>query len=538
MHLLAALFIASSTTAWSADLPILRAKIDSGIVEGVAFGSEGSSAAFLGIPYAAPPVGMLRWSPPRPVERWDGVRAAKDLGPSCPQQAERYPRYWKIVVTAIGGDPSVVPPLGQTSEDCLSLNVWTSNLGGTTKQPVLVWIHGARFIASRGGDEAAVLAKNGAVVVTVNYRLGLLGFLAHPALSKESPHGSSGNYGLLDQIEALRWIQRNIAAFGGDPNRVTVFGNSGGAVSILYLLSSPLAQGFIQAAIVESTSGSFPLVKLSAAESAGQEVMKDVIPAEGDVVAAMRAVSVDTLLAKNAAQFVGPIEDGWVVSDLGRERSQGLPMIMGANQDELTIAPLLAPQEVPQTREAYRDLIQEVGTPFAKQLLAINPVSSEEAVQSAALRYLTDRDYVCASRYIAGKRAGPTWLYLLSVPTAATPGGEQLGSFHGADMRLLFNLDFGVPEGPAARHDGELMRRYWVQFAATGDPNVHGLPEWPRYQVAKPQYLHLGDPIRTVSDGGTGTCGILGLVWDNTSKDKTKQPASFVEAIAVRNRSK
>jgi para-nitrobenzyl esterase len=473
------------------------------------------------------------------VQPWKGVRPAKTLGPSCPQQPERYPRYWKAVVTAIGGDPSAVPPLGPTSEDCLSLNIWTSNLGGKTKQPVLVWIHGAGFKASRGGDEAAVLAKEGAVVVTVNYRLGILGFLAHPALTKESPHNSSGNYGLLDQIEALRWVQRNIAAFSGDPNRVTIFGNSAGAVSVLYLLSSPLAQGLFHGAIVESTGGTFPLMNLSAAESAGQQAMKDLIPAEGDPTAAMRAASVDTLLARQATQFVGrPIEDGWVVSNLGKERSRQVPMIIGANQDEDKIALLLAPQEIPQTREAYRKLVEEVGTPFAEQLLAMNPVSSDEPVQAAALRYTTDRDYVCASRYIAGKRAGPTWLYFLSVATAATPGGDRLGAFHGADMRLLFNLDFGVPEGPPARHVGELMRHYWIQFAATGDPNTKGLPEWPRYQGAKPKYLFLGDPIRTVSDGNTGTCGILDLLWDNTSNNETKQPTSFVEAVAVRNNSK
>jgi len=537
---LIALLVASMETAWSAPVHAPRVRINSGIVEGMPFGSDGRSGAFLGLPYAVAPTGALRWAPPHAVKAWQGIRAAKALGPSCPQQPERYPHFWQVTVAALGGDPSAVPPLGPTSEDCLFLNVWTSNLAGRSKQPVLVWIHGAGLSASRGGDEAALLAKSGAVIVTVNFRLGILGFLAHPALSKESPHNSSGNYGLLDQIEALRWVHQNIAAFGGDPNRVTVFGNSAGAGAVLYLLSSPLARGLIHSAILQSISGAGPILNLSSAESAGQQMFKDLVPSDGDQVTAMRAANVDVLLARNDAAPVGPIEDGWVVSNLGKGPLPQIPLIIGANSNEFANLALLFPGRVPKTREGYREMVQQLGPPFADQLLATNQASSDESVPAVASKYLTDRDYVCASRYIAGKSEGRTWLYLLSAATAVTPQGEQLGAFHGADLRLLFNLDFGLPEGPGALRVGEIMRRYWVQFAATGNPNAKGLPEWPRYHDSRQerQYLLLADSIRAVATDDTGTCAVLDEAWDAIPTEKTTRPRSLIEVIAARNRSK
>src|SRR5215469_12331077 len=345
---LIALLVASVKIGWPAPIHAPRVQIDSGMVEGIAFGSDGRSGAFLGLPYAVAPTGALRWTPPHAVKAWQGIRAAKALGPSCPQQPERYPHFWQVTVAALGGDPSAVPPLGPTSEDCLFLNVWTSNLAGRSKQPVLVWIHGAGLSASRGGDEAALLAKSGAVIVTVNFRLGILGFLAHPALSKESPHNSSGNYALLDQIEALRWVHRNIAAFGGDPNRVTVFGNSAGAGAVLYVLSSPLARDLIHGAILQSISGASPFHNLSSAESAGLQMFSDLAPAGGgDQVAAMRAASLDLLLAKSAAATLGPIEDGWVVSNVGKELSPQIPVIIGANSNEFANLALLFPSRIP-----------------------------------------------------------------------------------------------------------------------------------------------------------------------------------------------
>lgn len=523
-HLLIVLLLAPNIAASLAHLPKPRVMIDSGLIEGVPFGAVPSAAAFEGIPYAAPPTGILRWKPPRPVANWRGVRGARELGPSCPQDPNRAPRYWKVVTTALGGDPAAVPPLGPMSEDCLYLNVWTSNLGGKTKHPVMVWIHGGRFDANRGGQEAAVLAREGAVVVTINYRLGVLGFLAHPALTKESPHGSSGNYGLLDQIEALRWVQRNIAAFGGDPNRVTVFGHSSGGSAVLHLLSSPLAKGLFHRAIVQSAAPGKPFPTLSAAESTGQELVKHLFPAGVDPLPALRKTNVDVLLAASSGQMFGPVADEWVVPNRGAERSRDVPLIIGASTNEVANTPLLFPGALPKDRETYRTFIKQTGTSFADRLLASYPAQSDEAVRTAAIRYLTDHDFVCPTRNVAAKRDGRTWLYLFAAPPAPTPEGERLGAFHGADLRLMFNLDFGVPIGDEGRIIGEAMRRYWVRFAATGDPNEYGLPEWPVYQETKPQYIEFGDSIRMASGTSLQNCDVFDEMWKNTSEKEITQP--------------
>src|SRR5437764_7557192 len=219
-----------------------RVTIDAGTLEG---GVDSTGIlVFRGIPYAAPPVGALRWRPPRPAARWAGIRPARELGHNC-MQGQPY------------GD--IDPFAAGVSEDCLYLNVWTSSLGSRAPgRPVMVWIHGGGFLAGFGGEErhnGARLAQKGAVVVTLNYRLGPLGFLAHPALAAESPQRASGNYGLLDQIAALQCVRRNIAHFGGDPSRVTIFGESAGGMSVGSLIASPLAKGLFQHAILESGTG-------------------------------------------------------------------------------------------------------------------------------------------------------------------------------------------------------------------------------------------------------------------------------------------
>ena len=218
-----------------------RVTIDTGTLEGF---DSARVKVFRGIPYAAPPVGALRWRPPQPTKPWRGVRAAKQLGHNCIQHQP----YSDIDPFAAG-----------VSEDCLYLNVWTNSLDTRApRRPVMVWIHGGGFFAGFGGEErhnGARLAQKGVVVVTLNYRLGAFGFLAHPALAAESPHHAAGNYGLLDQIAALQWVQRNIARFGGDPSRVTIFGESAGGMSVGSLIASPLAKGLFQRAILESGTG-------------------------------------------------------------------------------------------------------------------------------------------------------------------------------------------------------------------------------------------------------------------------------------------
>ncbi len=264
--------------------------LDSGPITGA---RQANIWSYKGIPYAAPPVGNLRWKPPQPVAAWTSPRACTSYGPACPQPT--------------GGELLPSLAVGATSEDCLYLNVWSPAHNPSQKLPVMVWIHGGSFVTGAGSlsvYDGANLAGKGVVVVTINYRLGPLGFLALPALSKESPQGVSGNYGLLDQIAALRWVQKNIAGFGGDPARVTVFGESAGAISVLDLMVSPLAKGLFQRAIAESgilldrgfgvkTAGT-----LAQAEADGQSFAKKLgVDPNGDVAAAMRAKSPAELLA-------------------------------------------------------------------------------------------------------------------------------------------------------------------------------------------------------------------------------------------------
>ena len=484
-------------------------RVDTGRLEGVA-GAYGT-LAFLGIPYAAPPTGEHRWKPPRPAPSWEGVRVAGALGPSCPQ-LDRAEKIRKVVVTALGGDVAALPPqgpkgFGPTSEDCLSLNVFAPASPATEKRPVMVWIHGGSFAYERGGEEAASLVRHGVVVVTFNYRLGLLGFLAHPALTKESPHHASGNYGLLDQIEALRWVRRNIATFGGDPSRVTVFGHSAGGDSVLMLAASPEARGLFQRAIAQSSSlgESQPL---AAAEKEGMTIAESLGASSSDPLRALRAASVERLLAAQSGG-VEPTTDGWmlpkpIAEALAEGASDGVPLIVGATAKEWSIFAIHSPPA--KDRPAFRDLVRKASESHADRLLALYPAPRDEDVPAASIRYLSDWDFVCPARYVARKRRAHTWLYVASAPASAGESGARYGAFHGSDVRMLFHDEMGIPLGESAQRTGDAMQRYWTRFARSGDPNEPGLPAWPIYEG---KYLDLGDPIRVRGDDDRAGCRIF-----------------------------
>ncbi|HEV7388297.1 MAG TPA: carboxylesterase family protein, partial [Gemmatimonadaceae bacterium] len=313
----------------------IRVTIDTGTLEGVVDSASGVMV-FRGIPYAAPPVGGLRWKPPAPAGRWQGVRAARDLGHNC-MQHQPY--------------SDIDPFTAGMSEDCLNLNVWTKSLDTRAPHPVMVWIHGGGFFAGFGGEErhnGGILAQKGAVVVTLNYRLGAFGFMAHPAFAAESPNHASGNYGLLDQIAALQWVKRNIARFGGDPSRVTIFGESAGGMSVGSLIASPLAKGLFQRAILESGTGVGIGVSRQETARAASLKLADSLGVHGtgaDAAAQLRAADAQKVL--NAALRLGnpgdpqffPVVDGWVLphpvdSTLSSGGPNIVPVIAGSNRDE------------------------------------------------------------------------------------------------------------------------------------------------------------------------------------------------------------
>lgn len=481
-------------------------RLDSGLVSGQRVGSSSDVRVYKGIPYAAPPVGQNRWKPPQPVKPWEGVRAALEYGPSCPQH--------NVLERLYGGK------LGPTSEDCLYLNVWTPAKRADERLPVMVWIHGGGYTAGSGSSqyyEGTNLARQGVVVVTFNYRLGIFGFFAHPLLSQESPQGVSGNYGLLDQIAALQWVKRNIAAFGGDPNRITIFGESAGAGSVCYLMVSPLAKGLFHRAIAQSGSafGQNRHLKQSwygqePAERVGQRAAERLgCDKADDPLAALRAKSSDELLAITGAGLgtggagtfsFGPIVDGWAVPDdpgaiFEAGRQHPVPLIVGSNADEGTIFLLTSPVG---DADAFRGMIRSAFGDRSGEVLALYPITETTDVRALMNRFVTDSRFVAPARFFARMQSRVSRAYLYHYTwVMPNPRGAQLGAFHASEIPLIFgNRDVTTlteeqwQKGPSAALMG-----YWVQFARAGDPNLKGLPAWPPYDPASDRYMEFGTEV-------------------------------------------
>ncbi len=482
-----------------------KVSLDSGPITGA---QQDGIWSFKGIPYAAPPVGGLRWKAPQPVAPWKETRACTAFGPACPQPKEGAEFYLDV---------------GQESEDCLYLNVWSPAKASTERLPVMVWIHGGSFVTGAGSMEVydgQNLAAKGVVVVTINYRLGALGFLAHPALSKESDKGASGNYGLLDQLAALQWVQRNIAAFGGDPAKVTVFGESAGAISILDLLVSPLSKGLFQRAIAESGIlldsgfGVSTTSDLATAEKAGEDYAEMLgIDPSGDVAAGLRSLTPEQLLAVDPTPATlletgltwKPIADGYVLADAPTRlwadgKQMSVPLLIGSNSDEgnlflqgLSIPPAL-----------YKLSLAKIFGPYAQEALALYPAPETGAEVTKPLsRMLTEVGFASTARFAARQMSGsgtapaPVFLYQFT----RVPLGNPLGAFHAAEIPYVFgNAGLFTSMGTLEQADYDLsdaMMGYWTRFAATGDPNGGGAAEWPAYQAATDQHLELGDTIKT-----------------------------------------
>jgi para-nitrobenzyl esterase len=481
--------------------------------------------SYKGIPYAAPPVGDLRWKPPQPVSSWTEPRAGTSFGPACPQPAQAEIPYMAV---------------GSTDEDCLYLNVWSPAESAEERLPVMVWIHGGSFetgsgsMAVYGGQS---LAAKGVVVVTINYRLGPLGFLAHPALSAESSEGVSGNYGLLDQIAALKWVQNNIAGFGGDSTKVTVFGESAGAISILDLLVSPLAEGLFNRAIAQSGImldygfGASTTGTLKEAEESGAALARRLgVDQSGDVLAQLRAKTPDELLAAAATSGEDsglmqngltwkPVADGYLLPDLPTKlwaegKRQSVPLLVGSNADEGNT--FLAGLTV--SLADFEAQMRKIFGVHAGEALALYPVAHAEDITPTFSRMLTEVGFASTARFAARSmsapaagaggaadqtRPGPTPAYLYQF--TRVPFENPLGAFHGVEIPYVFGST-GLFAGLGAIEQADLdlsdaMMGYWARFAATGDPNGEGAVPWPPYDVRSDQCLVLGD---TVHQGGSG----------------------------------
>jgi para-nitrobenzyl esterase len=480
---LAGVALAATLAAALPAAPSDQVHLADGVVEGTTAKTAGIRA-YLGIPYAAPPVGDLRWKAPQPAPAWTGVQKADHFGARCMQNN-------------VFGD--MVFHDNGMSEDCLHLNVWTPAKSAHDKLAVMVWIYGGGFQAgatSEARQDGEVLAAKGVVVVSMDYRLGILGFYSHPELSKESGHSSSGNYGLLDQLEALRWVHKNIAAFGGDPNKVTIFGESAGSFSVSAQMASPLAKGLFQRAIGES--GAFFGVTLAAlavskTEEAGTKFATE---QKASSIAEMRAIPAEKLLAatKGAGDFrFGPNIDGYFLPESAREiyaagKQSHVPLMAGWNAQEMSFAAVMGKT----TAEKFRGQIHDKFPADEATLLKLYAAGSDAEGLASAIDLASDQFIVFGTwKWIEMQRktgGKPVYEYIFSRVRPATPenkvnGFESnlFGAVHASEIEYVFGaLDSlkGYHWQPEDYKLSDLMQTYWSNFAKTGDPNGPGVPKW------------------------------------------------------------
>ncbi|MBT9333368.1 carboxylesterase/lipase family protein [Paracidobacterium acidisoli] len=505
--------------AWCAAAP--QVHLNDGAVAGK-WSDDGAIRIFLGVPYAAPPVGALRWKAPQPVTPWQGVRQAVAFGSRCIQ--------W-------GTFPDILFRDAGESEDCLTLNVWTPAKSTGAKLPVMVWFYGGGFNmggTSEARQDGTNLARNGVVVVSMNYRLGIFGFLATHALAEESPHHAAGNYGLLDQVAALHWVQQNIEAFGGDPQNVTIFGESAGSSAVSSHMASPLSHGLFVHAIGES-GGALKRHDLAYPDGATAQKEDEVFAQSAFGTTSpdrLRALPVNVLLhaaltkAPNVPRFQ-PSIDGYffprrVAEIYAAHQQNDVPLLVGWNRDEGTNQVVNTPSKL--TVAGLQATGRADFGAHAEEFLKVYAASNDQEAARAAEDYASDKFIAYATwEWITAQADtghAPIFRYYFELP----PPGDPLhpaanGTFHSDDIEYVFgNLDSrkGAHWRPEDYRLSKLMQTYWTNFAKTGNPNASGLPSWPRYHGGTGwQVMHLGAAPKAEIDQHRARFVFLDSVWSN-----------------------
>jgi para-nitrobenzyl esterase len=457
--------------------------VTGGSLEGTR-GTDSSVRVFKGVSYARAPVGEFRWKAPGPVAAWTGERKADTFGAVC-VQAE-YPK-----------TSPYYQPITNMSEDCLTLNVWTAAKSAGEKRPVMVWIHGGALTRGTGSTptyDGEVLAKKGVVVVTINYRLGIFGFFAHPELTEESDRNSSGHYGMLDQIAALEWVKKNAPAFGGDPDNVTIFGESAGSWSVNYLMATPLAKGLFHRVIGESGATFTAMTSLAESEKDGVRL------AAGASLKELRARPADDLLKIAGAGRFRPSVDGWALpTDIRTIFASGkqsdVPLLAGFNQDEGTT---LAPWPTTGNLAMFEQRLKTTFPGKADAAMKAYPATSDEEAKASYYSMFRDTAFGWNMRTWVRLQTktgkSPAFLYYF---TRTPPGSEALGAFHASEIAYVFgNLSARRQWEEADRKLSATMADYWTNFAKTGNPNGKGLPLWPAYKESTDVALELGVKVQ------------------------------------------
>jgi para-nitrobenzyl esterase len=452
-------------------------QIDTGRISGT---TQSGVSSYKGIPYAAPPVGNLRWRPPQPVPAWAGTRPADKVGPLCTQ----------IINTK---DNGVGPP--PDSEDCLNLDVYAPAKAGKAKLPVMFWIHGGGYVNGSGTANlynGTELAKQGVVLVSINYRLGRFGFFAHPALTKESPDGPLGNYAFMDQIAALQWVKRNIAAFGGDPGNVTIFGESAGGGSVINLMISPAAQGLFQKAISESGIARIDFPYLNHENESGMASAEDKgvafaakMGVLSDDVNALRAIPARQIIAAGDPDMAaeGPMIDGKILTSradvaFARHAESRIPFLLGSNASEF-------PPPHPKRRE--RDLLRFPAVEGAKLLAAYGSEDAYDTNIASDILFTEPAHYLSRTH----SEVAPVFLYRFSVLSEQAPRNIKAAP-HASDRQYVFKTlsTSPWPTGPMDEKAAALISAYWVAFAKTGDPNGGARLKWPAYSASADELIN------------------------------------------------